>query len=58
VEAGQRSIAGKYFVLALASTFDRDLARRLGQAIGEEFSGKGVSEIPGPTVNLARTWHW
>jgi beta-glucosidase len=44
--------------LAVASTFDRDLTRRLGQAIGEEFSGKGSSEILGPTVNLTRTWHW
>ncbi len=44
--------------LAVGSTFDRDLARRLGTAIGEEFNGKGVSEILGPTVNLARTWHW
>ncbi len=44
--------------LAVASTFDRELTRRLGQAIGEEFSGKGSSEILGPTVNLARTWHW
>jgi len=31
---------------------------RLGQNIGEEFSGKGLSTILGPTVNLARTWHW
>ena len=44
--------------LAVASTFDRDLARHLGQAIGEEFTGKGVSTILGPTINLARTWHW
>lgn len=44
--------------LAVASTFDRELARQLGQAIGEEFSGKGMSEILGPTVNLTRTWHW
>lgn len=44
--------------LAVASSFDRDLARRLGQSIGEEFIGKGSSEILGPTVNLARTWHW
>ena len=44
--------------LAVASTFDRDLARRLGQAIGEEFTGKGLSTILGPTINLARTWHW
>jgi beta-glucosidase len=44
--------------LATASTFDRDLAQRLGQAIGEEFTGKGLSTILGPTINLARTWHW
>src|SRR5262249_35918674 len=29
--------------LAVASTFDRDLAKRLGQSIGEEFNGKGLS---------------
>ena len=44
--------------LAVASTFNRDLAKRLGQSIGEEFNGKGLSTILGPTVNLARTWHW
>jgi len=44
--------------LAVASTFDRDLVRHLGQVIGEEFNGKGLSTILGPTVNLARTWHW
>jgi beta-glucosidase len=44
--------------LAVASTFNRELARRLGESIGEEFTGKGVSTILGPTVNLARTWHW
>ena len=44
--------------LAVASTFDRDLAKRLGQSIGEEFNGKGLSTVLGPTVNLARTWHW
>ncbi len=44
--------------LAVASTFDRDLAKRLGQSIGEEFNGKGLATVLGPTVNLARTWHW
>ncbi len=44
--------------LAVASTFDRDLAKRLGNSIGEEFNGKGLATILGPTVNLARTWHW
>ncbi|MDE3197240.1 MAG: hypothetical protein KGN84_12900, partial [Acidobacteriota bacterium] len=44
--------------LAVASTFDRDLAKNLGRAIGEEFTGKGLSTILGPTINLARTWHW
>ena len=44
--------------LAVASTFDRDLARGLGRAIGEEFRGKGLSTILGPTVNLTRTANW
>ncbi len=44
--------------LAVASTFDRELSRRLGQAIGEEFRGKGLSTILGPTINLTRTANW
>jgi len=44
--------------LAVAATFDRELARRLGQAIGEEFRGKGLSTILGPTINLTRTANW
>jgi len=44
--------------LAAAATFDRDLIRRFGQAIGEEFAGKGLSTIYFPTINLLRTWRW
>ena len=45
-------------VITLAATWDRDLAKRYGTAIGEEFAGKGMASVLGPTVNLLRTWHW
>jgi beta-glucosidase len=45
-------------VIAVGATWDRDLARRYGLAIGEEFAGKGMSSMTGPTINLLRTWHW
>jgi beta-glucosidase len=45
-------------VITLASTWDRDLAKRYGTAVGEEFSGKGMAAVLGPTINLLRTWHW
>ncbi len=45
-------------VVTLAATWDRDLAKRYGTAIGQEFAGKGMASVLGPTVNLLRTWHW
>ncbi|KAJ3341499.1 hypothetical protein HDU83_006589 [Entophlyctis luteolus] len=39
----------------VASTFDKDLMRRHGQAIGEEARGKGVNIWLGPCVNIARS---
>lgn len=45
-------------VVTLAATWDRALARRFGTAVGEEFAGKGMGSVLGPTVNLLRTWHW
>jgi beta-glucosidase len=45
-------------VIALGATWDRDLARRFGEAVGEEFHGKGMTSVTGPTINLLRTWHW
>jgi beta-glucosidase len=45
-------------VIALAASWDRDLAKRFGRAVGEEFEGKGMAAVLGPTVNLLRTWHW
>ncbi len=44
--------------VTLAATWDRDLARRYGQALGEEFVGKGSNSVLGPTINIMRTWHW
>jgi beta-glucosidase len=42
----------------LAAAWDRDLARRFGEAMGEEFAGKGMDSVLGPTINILRTWHW
>jgi len=45
-------------VITLAATWDPDLAKRYGVAVGEEFAGKGMGSVLGPTINLLRTWHW
>jgi beta-glucosidase len=45
-------------VITLGATWDRDLARRFGEAVGEEFHSKGMTSVTGPTINLLRTWHW
>jgi|HubBroStandDraft_6_1064221.scaffolds.fasta_scaffold15292_3 beta-glucosidase len=44
--------------IALAATWDRNRASDFGKALGEEWRGKGSSEIVGPTLNIMRTWHW
>ena len=44
--------------IGVAATWDRDLAAEFGAALGEEWRGKGLSEIIGPTLNMMRTWHW
>jgi beta-glucosidase len=44
--------------IALAATWDRKRASAFGQALAEEWRGKGSSEIVGPTLNIMRTWHW
>ena len=43
--------------LAMAATFDPDLAFRWGVAMGEEFWGKGTNIQEGPGVNVARVQH-
>ncbi|CAE6446591.1 unnamed protein product [Rhizoctonia solani] len=35
-------------------TWDRDIIRRRGEAIGQEFKGKGAHVVLGPMMNLAR----
>ncbi|QRV99617.1 glycoside hydrolase family 3 protein [Ceratobasidium sp. AG-Ba] len=37
-----------------ATTWDKDLIRQRGQAMGEEFKGKGVHVALGPMMNLGR----
>lgn len=40
--------------VTLASTFDRDLARRMGEALGQECRHFGVDVLLGPALNLKR----
>lgn len=44
--------------IVLAATWDRQRASDFGKALGEEWRGKGSSEIIAPTLNIMRTWHW
>lgn len=44
-------------IVTLAATWDRGLARHFGEALGEEFRGKGVTADFGPNLNIVRTWH-
>ena len=39
----------------LASTWDKELAARVGKALGEESEGRGTVF---PMININRTWHW
>lgn len=41
--------------LALAATWDRDLARRFGSALGKETRAKGIAVHLGPMMNLVRS---
>lgn len=40
---------------AAASSFDRSLLKRIGEAIGRECQAKGVSTILGPAMNIKRS---
>ena len=40
---------------ALGSSFDVDLVRRVGEAIGDEARAQGVSVVLGPGINIKRT---
>ena len=40
---------------ALASSFDRDLAEKMGETIGQECQAEDVSTILGPAVNIKRS---
>lgn len=40
---------------AIASSFDRDLIRTIGEALGDECQAEGVSVILGPAANIKRS---
>ena len=42
----------------LAATWDRSLAKRFGEALGEEVNGKGSNIMISPTIVLMRGWRW
>ncbi len=42
----------------LAASWDSALARRFGEALGAEASGKGINLLFAPTVNILRTPYW
>ncbi|KXN92304.1 putative beta-glucosidase I [Leucoagaricus sp. SymC.cos] len=63
---GPNGVRGSYFFngtpsscfpcsTGLASSFDIDLARRVGEALGDESRAKGVHVLLGPTVNTQRS---
>ncbi len=43
--------------LAVASSFDPEIAGAYGRAVGREFRAAGIRQMLGPTVDIARTWH-
>ncbi|MFF5898692.1 glycoside hydrolase family 3 C-terminal domain-containing protein [Streptomyces argenteolus] len=55
---GEKGVTAFPVPVAQAATFDEDLARRIGRAIGAEGRGKGYNNMLGPTVDLTRTWHF
>ncbi|MBM9505261.1 discoidin domain-containing protein [Actinacidiphila acididurans] len=44
--------------MASAATFDTAWQRAYGNAVGEEFAGKGVNVALGPTINIVRDPRW
>ncbi len=44
--------------LALAASYDPELAERFGVALGREFHDSGRSGILGPAMDTTRTWHF
>ncbi|MFD3333208.1 glycoside hydrolase family 3 protein [Streptomyces sp. NPDC058700] len=55
---GEQNVTAFPVPLAQAATFDEDLARRIGVAIGTEGRAKGYNSLLGPTIDLTRTWHF
>ncbi|NGO77636.1 beta-glucosidase [Streptomyces sp. YC504] len=55
---GERGVTAFPVPLAQAATFDGELMRRIGVAIGTEGRAKGYNNLLGPTVDITRTWHF
>jgi len=44
--------------LTLAATFDRAMAKRFGDLMGQDFFDAGLNQVLGPAMDMARTWHF
>lgn len=55
---GEQGVTAFPVPVAQAASFDEGLATRIGRAIGAEGRAKGYNNLLGPTVDLARTWHF
>ncbi|WP_327673462.1 MULTISPECIES: glycoside hydrolase family 3 C-terminal domain-containing protein [unclassified Streptomyces] len=55
---GEKGVTAFPVPLAQAATFDKELASRIGAAIGTEGRAKGYNNLLGPTVDISRTWHF
>lgn len=44
--------------IAVAASFDPEMAKKYGTVLGEEFRAAGLGTILGPAFDTARTWHF
>jgi beta-glucosidase len=57
VAGGGESVTAFPGQITVAASFDTDIARRYGEALGEEFHNAGRAKVLGPAMDIARTWH-
>ncbi|GGV68824.1 glycosyl hydrolase [Streptomyces longisporoflavus] len=55
---GEKGVTAFPVPVAQAASFDTDLVRDIGTAIGTEGRAKGYNNLLGPTVDITRTWHF
>ncbi len=53
-----RPVASAPNALTVAASFDTQIASQYGSMIGREFRAAGMHGMLGPTLDVARTWHF